>query len=61
MGIIFDGNLESLVLDFYFTEERSRALAVHSQGILEALRQVYGARRLADELTADRTSARRTH
>jgi hypothetical protein len=60
VGIIFDGNLDSLVLDFYFTEARARALAVHSQGILEALRQVYGARRLAAELTADVARTRRS-
>ena len=51
MGIIFDGNIQSLVSDFYYTEKQSRALAVHSQGIIEALRKVYDAGALADELT----------
>jgi hypothetical protein len=51
VGIIFDGNLQSLVLDFVYTEEVARALAVHSQGIIEALRKVYDADKLADELT----------
>ena len=50
VGIIFDGNIQSLVLDFVYTEEQSRALAVHSSAIREALRKVYGASRLADEL-----------
>jgi hypothetical protein len=50
VGIIFDGNIQSLVLDFYYTEVQSRALAVHSQGIIEALRKVYDAGPLADEL-----------
>ena len=50
VGIIFDGNIQSLVLDFYFTEDQSRALAVHSQAIIEALRKVYRAGKLADEL-----------
>ena len=50
VGIIFDGNLPSLVWDFVFTAEQGRALSVHSQGILEALRKIYGADRLADEL-----------
>jgi hypothetical protein len=50
VGIIFDGNLESLIWDFVFTEESGRALAVHSCAIREALRKVYDARTLADEL-----------
>lgn len=54
VGIIFDGNIQSLVLDYQYTEEQARALAVHSQSILEALRRVYGETRLADELTGKR-------
>jgi hypothetical protein len=51
VGLIFDGNLQSLVLDFVFTEVQSRAVAVHSRGIIEALRKVYDAGPLADEIT----------
>ena len=61
VGIIFDGNLQSLVLDFYYTEDQARALAVHSQAIVEAMRQVYGARRLADEITTGVAGTRRPH
>ena len=49
-GIIFDGNIQSLVLDFIYTEREARALAVHSSAIQQALRKVYDAGRLADEL-----------
>jgi Peptidase S46 len=51
VGIIFDGNIESLVLDYIYTDQQARAVAVHSAGILEALRKIYGANRLVAELT----------
>jgi hypothetical protein len=51
VGLIFDGNIQSLVLDFVYSETQARALAVHSQAIIEALRKVYDAETLADELT----------
>lgn len=54
VGIIFDGNIHSLVLDFAYEERMARALSVHSTGILESLRRVYGANALADELVRGR-------
>ncbi len=50
VGIIFDGNIQSLALDYFYTEEQSRAVSVDARGILEALRKVYQADTLADEL-----------
>jgi hypothetical protein len=51
VGIIFDGNLQSLVLDYIYTDEQARALSVDSRGIIEALRKVYRADKLVSELT----------
>jgi hypothetical protein len=50
VGIIFDGNLESLVWDYVYNDVQGRSLAVHSSAIIEALQKVYNAQDLADEL-----------
>src|SRR5437762_14327002 len=54
VGIIFDGNIQSLVLDCIYTDTQSRAVSVDSAAITEALRKVYEANALADELESER-------
>ncbi|HUL79580.1 MAG TPA: S46 family peptidase, partial [Vicinamibacteria bacterium] len=51
VGIVFDGNIQSLAWDYFFTEEQGRTVAVDARGIAEALRSVYGADALLHELT----------
>jgi hypothetical protein len=50
VGLIFDGNIESLAGDYVYDITRNRAVAVHSAGMIEGLRKLYGAGALADEL-----------
>jgi hypothetical protein len=51
VGLIFDGNIQSLVGNFVYDESVNRAISVDSRGILEILRKVFGANEIADELT----------
>ena len=50
VGLIFDGNIESLVGNFVYIEENNRSIAVHPAAIIAALRKLYDAGSLADEL-----------
>lgn len=50
VGLIFDGNIESLPGNFIFDEEYNRSVSVHAGGIVAALRYIYKADRLLDEL-----------
>lgn len=50
VGIIFDGNIQSLVLDYVYDDDQARAVSVDSSAMSEALRKVYGATALADEI-----------
>jgi hypothetical protein len=51
VGLIFDGNIQSLVWDFMYTDKQGRAVAVCTPAITEALRAIYDAAPLANELT----------
>jgi hypothetical protein len=50
VGIIFDGNIHSLVLDLLYTDEKARAISVDVRSIVEALVKIHDARGIAEEL-----------
>ncbi|MGI9625466.1 MAG: S46 family peptidase, partial [Longimicrobiales bacterium] len=51
VGLVFDGNIESLPGDYIYLPELNRAVAVDARGILEALDEIYDADRIVLELT----------
>lgn len=50
IGIIFDGSIETLVWNYAYTDTRARSISVDVRGIVEAMRKVYGADALVNEL-----------
>jgi hypothetical protein len=52
VGLIFDGNIQSLAGDFAYSDQQSRCVSVDSAAILEALDKMYDAKPLVDELVA---------
>ena len=51
VGVVFDGNIESLPGDYIYMPDLNRAVAVDARGILEALDEIYDADRIVLELT----------
>lgn len=51
VGLVFDGNMESLPGEFIFVPDRNRSISVHAGGIIAAMRYIYKADRLISELT----------
>lgn len=50
VGLVHDGNLESLAGDFIFLESNNRTVATDSWGLMEALKSFYKTDRLVKEL-----------
>lgn len=50
VGLIFDGNIESLPGEYIYVDTYNRSVAVHSNAILEALAKIYHADRIVSEI-----------
>jgi hypothetical protein len=50
VGLIFDGNIESLVGDYVYDGATNRSVAVHTAAMTETLKKLYGAQPLVNEL-----------
>jgi hypothetical protein len=59
VGIIFDGNIQSLAWNFAYNDQQARAVHVDSRGIQEALRTIYNATALADELAGSKAATKK--
>ncbi len=55
VGLVFDGNIQSLPGDYIYMPALNRSVAVDARGILEALEEIYGAERIVEELTGGRS------
>lgn len=53
IGIVFDGNIESLVWDFQFDDRQARSVGVDARAIIETLTKLYNAKSLVKEITGD--------
>lgn len=61
VGVVFDGNLDSLSSAYVFDEARTRTVSVHLEAIRLALREVYRASHLADEMGLGKSGLRQSH
>lgn len=50
VGLIFDGNIQSLVWDFVYSDEVGRSVSVSSEAMPEAMRAIFDAHALAKEI-----------
>jgi S1-C subfamily serine protease len=50
VGLVFDGNIESLPGRFIFDDTKNRTVAVHSSGLIEAMEKIYRMERIAKEM-----------
>jgi hypothetical protein len=57
VGLVFDGNIQSLGGDYGFDPTVNRTVAVHSSALLEALDHVYSAKRIVTEIKSPTTAA----
>ena len=58
VGLVFDGNIESLANDFYYAQDVPRAVSVHTDAIVQALQHVYSMARVVEELRAGASGPR---
>jgi hypothetical protein len=61
VGLVFDGNIQSLGGDYGFDESVNRTVSVHSEALIEALKKVYKADRVLEELRPGSTPVVKTN
>ena len=56
VGLVFDGNIESLPGNYWFDERVNRCVGVHTAGMIESLKVVYEEAALVAELMGEKTT-----
>jgi hypothetical protein len=53
VGLVFDGNVESFIGRFFYDDTANRTVSVHSAAMIEAMKKIYGAEKLAQEILGE--------
>ncbi|HEX7502702.1 MAG TPA: S46 family peptidase, partial [Acidobacteriota bacterium] len=53
VGLVFDGNVESFMGRFFYDDTANRTVSVHSAAMIEAMKKIYGAEKLAKEILGE--------
>jgi hypothetical protein len=54
VGLVFDGNVESFMGRFFYDDTANRTVSVHSAAMIEAMKKIYGAEKLAKEILGEK-------
>jgi len=54
VGLVFDGNVESFIGRFFYDDTANRTVSVHSAAMIEAMKKIYGAEKLAKEILGEK-------
>ncbi len=54
VGLVFDGNVESFIGRYFYDDTANRTVSVHSAAMIEAMKKIYGAGNLVQEILGEK-------